>query len=150
MNAAFGATVIVPVIEIPLAESSIMSDLISTSDALKKLSKEELKALQTEQTFTELQKSLAQEIKKGQVYFVIRDSDLVEVIKTCRSKKFKLGKDVGVLSYNDTPMKQIVGGGISVISTNFELMGEKAAEFVKYKQKIVEVLPTSLTLRESL
>ncbi|MCY1722181.1 GntR family transcriptional regulator [Prolixibacteraceae bacterium Z1-6] len=90
------------------------------------------------------------EIKKGQAYFVIRDGDLVEVIKHCRSKELELGKDVGVLSYNDTPMKQIVGGGISVISVDFEKMGNRAAEFVKNKQKISEVLPTSLLLRDSL
>jgi len=86
----------------------------------------------------------------GTVYFVVRDADLVEVIKTCRSNNFELGKDVGVLSYNDTPMKQIVGGGISVISTDFEEMGHEAALFVKNKQKIARVLPTSLILRESI
>ena len=78
------------------------------------------------------------------------DADLVRVVKTCRIKKFELGKDVGVLSYNDTPMKQIVGGGITVISIDFELMGEQAAKFVKNKQKIGEVLTTSLILRDSL
>ncbi|WP_346858222.1 GntR family transcriptional regulator [uncultured Draconibacterium sp.] len=90
------------------------------------------------------------EIKKGQAYFVLRDSDLVEIIKYCRSKDLILGEDVGILSYNDTPMKQIVGGGISVISIDFEEMGTRAAEFVKNKQKIAEVLPTSLLLRDSL
>ena len=90
------------------------------------------------------------EVGKGKVYFVISDSDLVSVIKTCRSKKYDLGKDVGVISYNDTPMKQIVGGGISVISTDFEKMGKLAAEFVKNKQKITQILPTSLILRDSL
>jgi DNA-binding transcriptional regulator YhcF (GntR family) len=90
------------------------------------------------------------EIKTGQVYFVIRDSDLVQVIKTCRVKQLTLGKDVGVLSYNDTPMKQIVGGGVTVISTDFDKMGELAAEFVKNKQKIAQVLSTSLILRDSL
>lgn len=90
------------------------------------------------------------DIKKRQVYFVIREIDLVHVIKTCRAKHFELGKDVGVLSYNDTPMKQIVGGGISVISTDFELMGKRAAKFVENKQKIGEVLPTSFIVRDSL
>lgn len=89
-------------------------------------------------------------ILKGQLFFVIRDADLVEIIKSCRTKKLKLGNDVGIISYNDTPMKQIVGGGISVISTDFELMGKKAAEFVKNKQKLGMVLPTSLILRDSL
>ncbi len=90
------------------------------------------------------------EIKIGQVYFVIRDSDLVQIIKTCRSKQLILGKDVGVISYNDTPMKQIVGGGISVISTNFEAMGELTAEFVKNKQRVSQILHTNYIARESL
>ena len=90
------------------------------------------------------------EIRKERAYFVIRDSDLVQVIKTCRAKHFELGKDVGVLSYNDTPMKQIVGGGITAISIDFELMGKRVANFVKNKQKIAEILTTSLILRDSL
>lgn len=89
-------------------------------------------------------------LHKGQVWFTIRDSDLVEVIKRSREQELLLGSDVGVLSYNDTPMKQIVGGGISVITTNFEQMGTLAASFAKNKQKITKVLPTSLILRESL
>ncbi len=89
-------------------------------------------------------------VQKGQAWFVIRDADLVEVIKSCRTKGLALGNDVGVLSYNDTPMKQIVGGGISVITTNFEKMGQLAAGFVRNRQKIARVLPTSLLLRGSL
>lgn len=90
------------------------------------------------------------EIESGKLFFVIRDADLVLVIKTCREKNLEIGSDIGVISYNDTPMKQIVGGGITVITTDFELMGQKAAQFVKNKQKIAEILPTSLILRESL
>jgi DNA-binding LacI/PurR family transcriptional regulator len=74
----------------------------------------------------------------------------VQIIKTCRNRQFILGKDVGVISYNDTPMKQIVGGGISVISTNFEAMGELTAEFVKNKQKVAQILHTNYIARESL
>jgi DNA-binding LacI/PurR family transcriptional regulator len=92
----------------------------------------------------------AEQIGKGQAYFVIRDDDLVTVIKNCRRKNFELGSDVGIISYNDTPMKEVVGGGISVISTDFKKMGWQAAEFVKNKQKIGKVLPTSLILRDSL
>lgn len=90
------------------------------------------------------------DIQKGQVWFVIRDSDLVRIIKCCRSNGFNVGKDVGVLSYNDTPMKQIVGNGISVISTNFETMGKLAADFIKKKQQIKKILPTYFILRDSL
>jgi DNA-binding LacI/PurR family transcriptional regulator len=47
-------------------------------------------------------------------------------------------------------MKEIVEGGITVISTDFRKMGEQAAEFVKNKQKLQEILATSLILRNSL
>ena len=64
INAAFGAKIIVPDIQIPIAESSILADLRSASTVLRKVKQE---ALEAEQAFTELKKSLASEIKKGQV-----------------------------------------------------------------------------------
>jgi DNA-binding LacI/PurR family transcriptional regulator len=90
------------------------------------------------------------DIQKGKAWFVIHDADLVQIIKNCRSKELFFGKDVGVLSYNDTPMKQIVGGGISVISTDFEQMGKLAVGFAKNKQQIKKNLPTFFISRESL
>lgn len=89
-------------------------------------------------------------LKKEQAYFVIRETDLVDVIKECRKLNYELGKDIGVLSYNDTPMKEIVGGGISVISIDFEEMGELAAGFVKNKIRVEKVLPAFLKMRDSL
>ncbi len=90
------------------------------------------------------------QLKSGQLYMVIKDIELVEIIKAGLKKGFHLGKEFGVISYNDTPMKEIVEGGITVISTDFRKMGEQAAEFVKNKQKLQEILPTSLILRQSL
>jgi DNA-binding transcriptional regulator YhcF (GntR family) len=100
--------------------------------------------------FSQVHSANSDRVKANTAYFVIRDSDLVEVIKSCRTKRLTLGTDVGVLSYNDTPMKQIVGGGITVISTNFEKMGREAAGFVKNKKKVAKVLATSLILRDSI
>lgn len=90
------------------------------------------------------------QLKSGQLYMVIKDIELVEIIKAGLKKGFQLGKDFGVISYNDTPMKEIVEGGVTVISTDFRKMGELAAQFVKNKQKLQEILPTSLILRQSL
>ncbi|HBL77442.1 MAG: hypothetical protein A2W90_21260 [Bacteroidetes bacterium GWF2_42_66] len=90
------------------------------------------------------------DVKKGQAYFVIKDNDLVAIVKDCKQKGFKLGTDIGILSYNDTPMKEIVGSGITVISTDFIEMGKKAAAFVSKKEKISEQLPSRLIVRGSL
>lgn len=100
--------------------------------------------------YREVKKTSSQEVKEGQCWFIIRDIDLVEVIKLCRVKGLVTGKDIGILSYNDTPMKQIVEGGISVISTDFRLMGQLAAGFVMSRQKVTRVLPSVVILRESL
>jgi len=90
------------------------------------------------------------EFKSGTAYFIIRQKDLVEVIKLCRQKKLKVGKDIGLIAYNDTPMYEIIEEGITVISTDFAQMGAKAAAFVSNRRKIQEVLATRLIVRGSL
>lgn len=117
---------------------------VETDDAFRRFCKSNQIKHKVSDKFDEKQ------LKFGQVYLVIKDSELVEVIKAGLKKGFQLGKDFGVISYNDTPMKEIVEGGITVISTDFRKMGEQAAEFVKNKQKLQEILPTSLILRKSL
>jgi DNA-binding LacI/PurR family transcriptional regulator len=98
---------------------------------------------------------VVQTIKKidfteGAAYFIIRQKDLVEIVKLCREKQLKVGKDIGLLAYNDTPMYEIIENGITVISTDFAFMGSKAAEFVRTRQKIKEIIPTKLIIRGSL
>lgn len=89
-------------------------------------------------------------IKKGGLYFLVSDRTLASFLDQCAEKVFEPGRDVGVISYNETPMKKYVKNGISVISTDFELMGQKAAEFVKSNKPVQFEVPTSLKLRSSL
>lgn len=91
-----------------------------------------------------------QDIKSGKAFLVIKEDDLVDIIKSCKKQQLSLGKDVGLISYNDTPMKEIVGDGVTVISVNFEEMGQKAAQFVDQKVKLFETLPPRLIIRNSL
>lgn len=89
-------------------------------------------------------------IQKGQAYLVIKEDDLVYIVKSCKQQGLKLGSDVGLIAYNDTPLKELVGDGITVISVDFSEMGAKAARFVETKEKIFETLPPQLILRGSL
>jgi DNA-binding LacI/PurR family transcriptional regulator len=68
---------------------------------------------------------------KGDAFLVVSDLDLVELLKTILNKKWDLGKDIGIISYDETPLKEILAGGISVISTDFKKMGETAAHMIK-------------------
>lgn len=70
-------------------------------------------------------------IKSGEAYIVIDDEDLVRLVESAHDQDLEIGKDVGIISYNDTPLKKVVGNGISVISTDFYSMGAQIAMMVK-------------------
>lgn len=70
------------------------------------------------------------DIKNGEAYIVIDDEDLVRLVESAKSLDLKIGKDIGIISYNDTPLKKVVGNGISVISTDFSAMGAGIAKMI--------------------
>lgn len=71
-------------------------------------------------------------LKKGNLFITIEESDLVNLITQIRDNEYLLGKDIGVISYNNTPLKELLG--ITVISTDFKNMGEKAADIILTKK----------------
>lgn len=89
-------------------------------------------------------------VTKGEAYISVSDRVLGIFLEQCRTKGFEPGTDVGFLSYNETPMKQFIYKGISVISTDFQELGAKAAAFIKQDKPIQTYIPTILILRESL
>ncbi|RKE42707.1 GntR family transcriptional regulator [Sphingobacterium detergens] len=78
------------------------------------------------------------------------DSDDVSIIKLAKKHGFTLGEDIGLISYNDTDVKEILEGGITVISTDFRAMGKAAAKAVLQKKTLNERNPTQVIIRKSL
>lgn len=70
-------------------------------------------------------------IRKGDAYIVIDDEDLVTLVESAQQKGYVIGEDVGIISYNDTPLKKVVAKGISVISTDFMQMGIGIADMIR-------------------
>ena len=70
-------------------------------------------------------------IKKGDAFIVIDDEDLVTLVENANTKRLNIGKDIGLISYNDIPLKKVVGNGISVISTDFRQMGIGIVEMIR-------------------
>ena len=89
-------------------------------------------------------------VKENHAYFVIADNDLIELVKYGEEKGLKLGENLGILSYNDTPMKEIIRNGITVISTDFAEMGRAVGDFIKTRQAVQKSIPTRIKLRNSL
>ena len=71
------------------------------------------------------------EIKTGEAYFVPSDRNLVRLVKMAAEKNLELGKDVGIVSFNDTVLKEVVAGGITTISTDFQMMGQTLARMIQ-------------------
>ena len=74
------------------------------------------------------------EPEPGDLYIIIDDDDLAGFIKLCREKKLKIGSDVGIISYNETVLKEVLAEGITVISTDFNYMGQKIADLILNKE----------------
>ena len=90
------------------------------------------------------------DLQKGELYLLVSDRTLAKFLDQCAKKNLVPGRDVGVISYNETPMKKYVKDGITVISTDFELMGKKIAEFANTGEKTNLVIPTKLSIRSSI
>ena len=87
-------------------------------------------------------------VEKGKVYFTLDNFALWQIMRDCKAKKLKPGKDVGVLSHNDEPAKEIIG--ITTFSADFSEMGKIAGEAVVSKEKIQLTVPMILFDRHTL
>ena len=91
-----------------------------------------------------------EDINPGEVFINLMEDDLVTLIERLIVLKLKIGVDVGLISYNETPLKRFILDGITTISTDFHELGTQAAEFVlNGKTEKIEV-PFYLNLRKSL
>jgi DNA-binding transcriptional regulator YhcF (GntR family) len=69
-------------------------------------------------------------LRKGEVYIVIAETDLITIVKKCREQQLILGTDIGLIAFNDTPLKEILEEGITTISTDFNFMGEFVGQLI--------------------
>ncbi len=90
------------------------------------------------------------QIAKGELYIVVNDQDIVELVKQVEKKNWTLGKEIGIISYNETPLKEVVSGGITTLSTNFKVMGKTMSDLIKDKTIRSIENPWKLVMRKSL
>lgn len=68
--------------------------------------------------------------RKHDLCLVIDDNDLVRLIHAIKANNWLLGEDVGIISYNETPLKSVIAEGITTITTDFDRMGVHMAEVI--------------------
>ncbi len=87
-------------------------------------------------------------LKKGDLFIVIEELDLINLINLIKEDEMVLGSDIGVISYNETPLKDLLG--ITTISTDFKKMGETAANMISINQKGQVKIPFNFIHRQSI
>ncbi|MGA9650279.1 MULTISPECIES: GntR family transcriptional regulator [Pedobacter] len=95
-------------------------------------------------------KIIDEEINNGEVYISLMEDDLVTLIEKIISLELEVGKDVGVISYNEIPLKRIILDGITTISTDFAMLGTQAANCILNNITEKIHVPFYLNLRKSL
>lgn len=89
-------------------------------------------------------------INSGEVYINVMEDDLVALLEKLIPSGLKIGEEVGVISYNETPVKKFILNGITTISTDFHQMGITAAQMILSNTKNKSEIPFKLLLRASL
>ncbi len=69
-------------------------------------------------------------IRKNEAYLVLSERFLSEILKQCQAQNFKIGLDIGILSYNEMPVKEVLSGGITVVTTDHYQLGKTAAYLI--------------------
>ncbi len=90
------------------------------------------------------------DVRQGDVYINVMEDDLVFLIKKIKERNFKVGKDIGIISYNETIIKEVLLDGITTISTDFYLLGKTAAELILNDKKEHVANPFNVVYRNSL
>jgi len=75
-------------------------------------------------------------IHNKELYLILNsqlDEGLIQLIRYAKELKLKIGKDIGIISYNESPINEIILDGLTTISTDFKQMGELAAKMILEK-----------------
>lgn len=91
-----------------------------------------------------------EKINAGEVFINLMEDDLLTLLGKIKATSLTVGKDIGIISYNETPWKEHILDGVTTISTDFTVMGQTAAHFVLNDAEEKIKLPFRLTLRASL
>jgi DNA-binding transcriptional regulator YhcF (GntR family) len=87
-------------------------------------------------------------IASNTIYIATTDKDLALLIKKIRSSVHVIGKDVGIISYNETILKELLN--VTVFSTNFYQMGKTIANMIIEQKFEVKINPFDIIIRDTL
>ena len=97
-----------------------------------------------------VQKIDSEIVLPGEVFICVQEDDLVVILEKLMGSGLQIGNEVGIISYNEIPIKKFILNGITTISTDFREMGIAAAHTILSGSKGHIEIPFKLTVRKSL
>ena len=89
-------------------------------------------------------------VRKGSMWILMDDADLVTLLLSAKEKELKVKEDFGVITYDDTPIKKVVADGVSTISIDFYNLGKLVAEqILNWNPELKITVPTIFTRRNT-
>ena len=92
----------------------------------------------------------SEKVSPGEVFICVQEDDLVGILEKLMASGLQIGSEVGIISYNEIPIKKFILDGITTISTDFREMGIAAANTIVSGSKDHIEIPFKLTVRKSL
>lgn len=89
-------------------------------------------------------------LRSGVVYLTPESREIVNIELAARKQHLKAGVDYGLVAFNEEVMNEILCGGLTTISTDFEQMGKTVVDLVREKEIRTVRNPSRLILRKSL
>ena len=92
------------------------------------------------------------EIHSGETFLVLNsqlDDGLVQLVRKIQSAGLQIGKDVRIISYNESDMNELVLGGLTTVSADFRAMGRLAAEMILSHQLSKKHCPFHMKRRQT-
>jgi DNA-binding transcriptional regulator YhcF (GntR family) len=105
-------------------------------------------AFDYDKDFFEVENLADVQLKKKHLYITLSEADLADLINKIKQADLQIGSDVGIISFNDTVLKGLLN--ISVVTTDFDMMGSAAANYILKKQLQQVRNPFQLIKRGSL
>ncbi|WP_447642970.1 MULTISPECIES: GntR family transcriptional regulator [Chitinophagaceae] len=90
------------------------------------------------------------DLSKGSLFITLMENDLVALVEKTMEKGFTVGKDVGIISYNEVAIKKLLLNGITTFSTDFETMGRTTAEMILANKQGAVAIPFMVNIRPSI
>jgi DNA-binding transcriptional regulator YhcF (GntR family) len=90
------------------------------------------------------------DLHRNEAFITLMDDDLVMLIKRCKELKYKIGSEIGIISYNENILKEVLVDGITTISTDFGFLGKTAADMILNDERGHRANPFNVIIRKSL